>query len=383
MTLATKQRIGVGEVRISAQARANVLEALDTNRLSYGKFTRQFEKRFAALHGQSFAAFVNSGTDALRIGLAAMKEKFRWQDGDEVLVPAVTFVASYNVIAQVGLKPVLVDIDPDDYGMTLQDDRLYNGTRRTVAVMPVNLFGQTVHPAVFDLARGRNWRVITDSCETMFVDGCADGHVSCFSTYACHLINTGVGGLATTNDPDLARLIRSLANHGRDGIYTGIDDELGNTETIVARFNFERMGYSSRATEMEAAIGCAELDVWESNLASRRANAGYLLNALADLPLVLPKVRPGGEHAWMMFPLRAQDRVVRDALVQHLESNGIETRPLLPLVNQPYLKALGVDESAYPVAQMVNETGFYVASHQYLTSEDLMQISEAFHSFWE
>src|SRR6185503_13953531 len=110
-------RIGVGEVRLSQQAILNVNEVLAANRLSYGPFTRQFEKRFAALHGRRWATFVNSGTDALRIGLAAMKERYGWKDGDAVLVPAVTFVASYNVVGQVGLRPVLVDIEPDYYSM--------------------------------------------------------------------------------------------------------------------------------------------------------------------------------------------------------------------------------------------------------------------------
>ena len=202
--------------------------------------------------------------------------------------------------------------------------------------------------------------------------------MSCFSTYNAHLIATGVGGLATTNDPVLARLIRSLANHGRSGIYTGIDDELGNVEVIDSRFRFERPGYSSRCTEMEAAIGCAELDVWEENLRIRKANADLLTQALSDLPLVLPKVRPGSQSANMMYPVRAQDRVVRDALVTHLETRGIETRYCLPLTNQPYIDC----EDRYPVAKMVNETSFYVGCHQHLSLEDVGRIADSFHGFW-
>lgn len=368
----------MGDVQISAQARANVLDALDNNRLSHGRWSREFERRFAALHDRRFACFVNSGTDALRIGLAAMKEHHGWPDGAAVLVPAVTFVASYNVVRQVGLHPVLVDIEPDHYGMDFEKAVGCFRDHNVVALMPVHLFGQPVPiPPIF-----RNHRIIADSCETMFVDGCAEGDVSCFSTYACHLINTGVGGLATTNDPDLARLIRSLANHGRDGIYTGIDQDLGSTETIAARFRFERMGYSSRATEMEAAIGCAELDVWGEMLGRRRINARVLTDALRDLPLVLPKVRSASSHAFMMYPVRARDRAEREALVLHLEERGIETRPLLPLTSQPYMAAFGVREDDYPVAKMVNETGFYVGCHPNLTVADLARITDAFRSFY-
>lgn len=384
--LETKTRIGVGEVRLSQQAILNVNEALSNNRLSYGPFSRQFERRFAALHDRRFACFVNSGTDALRIGLAAMKERYGWKDGARVLVPALTFVASYNVIEQVGLKPVLIDIEPDYYAMDPAEVGAYLARYSAaeyelpVAMMPVHLFGQPASASLFLLANSFGLRTIADSCETMFVPGCAMGDISCFSTYACHLINTGVGGIATTNDPVLASLIRSLANHGRDGVYYGIDQELGNLEVIEARFRFERMGYSSRCTEMEAAIGCAELDEWESNLAARQSNAALLTQALGDLPLVLPKIRKGSQHAFMMFPVRAQDRTVRDALVNHLEAQGVETRYLLPLTNQPYMPK--GTEDRYPVAKLVNERGFYIPCHQHLSVEDIGRISDAFHSFW-
>lgn len=385
MVIEVKTRIGVGEVKLSQQSILNVNDALANNRLSYGPYTKQFERRFAALHDRRFAAFVNSGTDALRIGLAAMKERYRWRDDAIVLVPSVTFVASYNVVKQVGLRPVLIDIEPDFYSMDPEQVGAYLARysaadhEMPVAIMPVHLFGQPASVGLHLLANIFGLRVIADSCETAFVPGCAMGDVSCFSTYACHLVNTGVGGLATTNDPELARLIRSLANHGRDGIYTGIDDELGQIETIEARFRFERPGYSSRATEMEAAIGCAELDVWEDNIKARQSNAALLTQALADLPLVLPKIRKGSQHAFMMFPVRAQDRVVRDALVNHVEAQGIETRYCLPLTSQPYINR----ENDYPVAKMVNETSFYVGVHQNLSIEDIGRISEAFHSFWK
>ena len=343
------------------------MDVLSSGRLTYGKWSREFERRWAAMHHRKFAVFVNSGTDALRIGLAAMKEKYGWKAGDEVLVPALTFVSSVNAILQNNLWPVLVDVEPDYYSMASV------AIARPMAVMPVHLFGQAS-------PRHGSLPSIVDSCETVGVPGCAEGDVSCFSTYACHLINTGVGGMATTNDPDLAALLRSYANHGRSGVYTGIDDALGQYEVIDARFKFERVGYSSRATEMEAAIGCAALDEWDENLRRRRQNAEALFAALSDLPLALPKVRPGAEHSWMMYPIRAENRAIRDRLVQHLEANGIETRYLLPLTNQPYIKAIFGDiEDEYPVAKMCNETGFYIGCHQHLDAGDIAYVAEVFH----
>lgn len=386
MVLAATRRLGVGDVVITDRAKQNVMAALDANRLTYGPWTRQFERRFADLHDRRFAVFVNSGTDALRIGLAAMKEKYGWKDGDAVLVPALTFVASVNVIVQNGLRPYFVDID-DYYGMDADQvgailARHEAGEMpRPVAMMPVHLFGQPANMGLHLLASAFGLRVIADSCETMFVPGCAAGDVSCFSTFACHVIQTGVGGIATTNDPRLAELIRSYANHGRDGIYVSIDQELGRSEIINARFHFDRMGYSSRATEMEAAIGCAELDDWERNIARRREIAERLTQGLAGLPLRLPQVRHGS--AWMMYPLLAEDGPTRDRLIQHLESSGVETRYMLPLTNQPYFKrAFGDIERNYPKTHRVNEAGFYVGCHPYLSDTDVDYVIETFQSFW-
>lgn len=386
MAVTVSRRIGVGEVRITDRARANVLEVLANHRLSYGPYSKQFERRFADLHQRRFACFVNSGTDALRIGLAAMKERYGWADGSTVLVPALTFVASVNVITQNNLRPYFVDVD-EFYGMDAEQvgeilARCEAGAMEApVAMMPVHLFGQPANARLHLLANAFGLRVIADSCETMFVPGCAMGDVSCFSTFACHVIQTGVGGLATTNDPMLAELIRSYANHGRSGIYVSIDQELGRSEVIDARFQFERQGFSSRATEMEAAIGCAELDDWELNIARRRLNAALLTQGLERLPLRLPRLR--NESAWMMYPVLAEDRDTRDRLVQHLESDGVETRYMLPLTNQPYFKrAYGDIERNYPETHRVNQTGFYVGCHPYMDDADVAHVIEAFGRFF-
>lgn len=381
MLVRASRRIGVGEVRISEKAKENVLQVLENKRLTYGPFTQEFERRFAALHGKRFACFVNSGTDALRIGLAAMKEHYGWHDNAGVIVPALTFVSSLNVIRQVGLMPRLVDVELATYG--IDPDKLEQAYG-DVAIMPVHLFGQPCDPKVITWARERNYRIIDDSCESMFVPGIADGDVSCFSTYASHVISTGVGGLATTNDAELAGLIRSLANHGRSGIYTDYES-LDSPQKMDERFHFERMGYSARATELEAAIGCAELDDHQKNLYRRRSVASSLLASLTGLPLVLPRVRQNYQSSsWMMFTLRAESKEIRDALVNHLEEHGIKTRYAVPLTNQPYVKQLFGDgvEERFPNAKKVNDTGFYIGSFPSMTEEDVAYIAEAFTDFF-
>lgn len=376
--LAVDRRIGVGEVRVSNQAIANVIDVLNTNRLSYGPYSKKFERDWARIHNQRFAVFVNSGTSALQIGLGAMKEFYGWPDGAKVIVPAVTFVASLNVILQNRLTPVLVDVRPEDFLIGLD-----GWPEDAVAVMPVALYGNVIKSPVYYKAKDIKAKVITDACESGFIGGVAGGDITCFSTYACHLINTGVGGLATTNDPVLAGLMRSLANHGRDGIYYSIDQELGKVEVIEARFRFERPGYSYRATELEAAIGCAALETWLDNINARQTTVRWLRKALSDLPLRFPDV-PTTECGWMFLPMVCETQDVRDRLIQFIESRGIETRMFLPLTNQPYMKSIfGADvEDRYPVARELNRRAFYVGSHQYLSPEDVAYMDAVFHEFF-
>ena len=388
-------RIGLGTAEISPLQRQLVNDVLSKNRLSYGEYTRRFEGEFARLHDRRYAVFCNSGTSALQVAVHALKERDGWKAGDEVLVPAVTFVASSNVVIQNGLTPVFVDVEPDHIGIDpAQLER--HLTPRTRAIMPVHLFGQPCEmQPIMAFALKHGLRVIEDSCETMFVrykgrPTGSWGDISCFSTYVAHLVVTGVGGFATTDDDKLAVLIKSLMNHGRDSIYLSIDDDDTTDQSVLAqmvarRFSFVHVGYSYRATEMEAALGVGELARHGEMLQRRQENARYLNEALADLSgfLQLPGVRPGAEHAWMMYPVIVKEGVDREGLLLHLETAGIETRHLMPLLNQPIYRTLFGDlEPRYPVAARINRCGFAIGCHQGLGRQDLERIADAFHAYF-
>jgi len=390
------RQIGVGGGTIGRLERQFVNDVLDRGRLTYGHYTQTFEQEFARLHDRTFALFCNSGTSALQVAIHALKRKDRWRDGDEVIVPAVTFVASVNVILQNGLRPVFVDVDPDYYAIdpTLIEEKI---TKRTRAIMPVHVFGQPCDmDPIMALARDHSLRVIEDSCEAMFVryHGApvgSHGDIACFSTYMAHLLTTGVGGFAATNDPELALSMKSLFNHGRDGIYLSIDDD--NTENpaalfqvVARRFNFIDVGYSYRATEMEAAIGLAQIQNWEEIIASRQRNAAALTAGLADLShrLQLPRVRAGNEHAFMVYPIVVQPPVNREELVFFLERELIETRYMLPLLNQPvYRQLFGDLEPSFPVARQINRNGFYIGCHSEIGQPEIDYIVDRFHAFFE
>lgn len=395
MTFQPTQQIGVGCAEVSDKEKEYVLDALNKNRLSHGPYLTKFEAMFAEGHELKYAVFCNSGTSALQVGLHAMKDKYGWQDGDEVLVPSVTFVASSNVIIQNRLTPVFVDIESEYYEIDPAkiEEKI---TDRTRAIMVVHLFGQPCDmEPILEIAKKHNLRIIEDSCETMFVRHKGQmvgtwGDVSCFSTYVAHLLVTGVGGFACTSDDDLAVRIKSLMNHGRDGIYLHIDDDKNKSkeqlfDLVGRRFRFINVGYSYRGTEMEGALGVGQMEIKDQILEARQANAATLSEGLKDLEehIQLPKIRPETEHAFMMYPIVVKDPVNRDDLVHYLEERMIETRPMLPLLNQPiYIEMFGDLESQYPVAKWVNNNGFYVGCHQGLKSEELQYIIDTFHQYF-
>jgi dTDP-4-amino-4,6-dideoxygalactose transaminase len=391
-----EHQIGVGGVHIGEMHKKYVNEVLDKNWLSYGPFSQKFEYSFAKEHGCRYAVLVNSGTSALRIAVAALKEHHKWKDCDEIIVPALTFVASSNVIIMNNLTPVFVDVDPQYYN--IDPSKIESKiTPKTRAIMVVNLFGQPADmDPILKIAKKHNLKIIEDSCETMFakykgrvVGSFSD--ISCFSTYACHILVTGVGGLALTNNPDYYVTLRSLANHGRDSIYVSMDDDKGKTgkelRTIMERrFSFVRLGYSFRATEMEAALGVAELEKKDEYIRKRKQNAAFLTNGLNKWKhlIQLPETVPGAEHVFMMYPIVIKDaRIKRDDLTFFLEEHNIETRGMVPLINQPVYKTIFGDlEKENPVAARINNNGFYIGCHPFMKEDDLKYIVELFDDFF-
>lgn len=379
-------RVTVGDLRLGPEERRLLDQVIRSNRLSYGPFTRDFERLFARIHRARFAVFCNSGTSALQIALQALKEKYRWRDGDEVLVPAVTFVATSNIVLHNRMRPVFVDVDPRTYN--IDPARIPEAiTRKTRCVIPVHLMGL---PADMDEIRATRLKVIEDSCETMFARYKGRpvgslGDIGCFSTYVAHYIVTGVGGFATTSNPKLAVALRSLMNHGRDSIYLSIDDDdvTGRRliETVERRFRFITPGHSFRCTELEAAIGLAQLRRYRTLVKARQANARYLMDGLADLQehLQLPTTPPDRNHVFMLFPLVTRT-IRKQALVNHLEQRGIETRDLLPLLNQPVYR--GAFKGRFPAARWLLDRGFYIGCHQHLAKRQLDFVIDTIHAFF-
>lgn len=378
------RHVGVGTFTVTELMRKNIDRVLNSGRISYGPMSLEFEQEFARVHGCEYAILSNSGTSALQIALQAMKEAYQWKDGDEVIVPATTFVATANIVIHNRMKPVFVDIDTGDYGINVhQISRAI--TDKTRAIIPVHLFGQPCNmKRVNQIASENDLLVIEDSCETMFAYHHDQpvgslGDIGCFSTYVAHLLVTGVGGICTTNNALFAGRMRSLVNHGLALKFLNPGKNFSPNPAVGRRFRFESVGHSYRITEMEAALGLAQLaGGFRANmLRIRKRNANHynvglkILNEAYNV-IHIPKVMPGNTHSWMMYPILLKRGMDKEPLMEYLNEQQIETRDMMPILKQPYYHYLKPDD--FPNSRWVLESGFYVGCHQDLVPDDIQYV---------
>ena len=385
--MVTVNKIGVGYALITDLEKKYVNMALDSGRLSPGPFVQKFEKKFAEMHKQKYGIACNSGTSSLHVALEALKEKYSWDQNSEVLVPAITFIATSNAVMHAGMKPVFVDVDSRTYNIDtkLIEEKI---TENTVAIMPVHTFGQPCEmDSIVKIATKYGLKIVEDCAEAHFAvykgrPVASFSNIAGSSTYVAHTITTGIGGVITTDDTNLAEIARSLIAHGR--ACTCENCIAYNSKQVCKlrmqtemdrRFMMIRLGYSYRIGELEGALGVAQLENKDFIINTRKANAKILTDGLKDVEqyLQLPYYPEYVEHSFMMYPLVIKDdkAFTRNEIVKYLEQNNIETRPMLPLLNQPiYKEIFGDIEKDYPVAQWINNNGFYVGCHHGLSKEE-------------
>lgn len=393
-----RKKIGVGHAFVGELEKKYVNMALDAGRLSAGEFVYKFEKEFAKLHEQRYGIACNSGTSALHVALEALKEKYGWSENSEVLVPAITFIATSNACIHAGLKPIFVDVDPISYNI---DPQLIEAkiTKHTVAIMPVHTFGQPCEmDEIVAISQKHRLKIVEDCAEAHFATykGRSVGSfsdIAGFSTYVAHTITTGVGGVITTNDSELAETCRSLIAHGRactcERCLASIPDKvckLRMQTDMDKRFMMVRMGYSYRIGELEGAIGAAQLENRNFIMQSRKDHAAYLTKGLKkhEKYFQLPYFPEYIDHSFMMYPIVVKEDAPfsRREITQFLETQNIESRPMLPLLNQPiYVKLFGDIEKDYPVAQWINNNGFYIGCHHGLDKDELDYIINSIKQF--
>lgn len=358
----TKIKIRMSWADINSEAKANVKDVLDSGWVSRRKYIPLFEQKIARLHGGKHGVFLNSGTDALRISLMTLKEIYKWQNGDEIIIPGLTFVATANAVLQSGLKPVFADVQKATGNIEPSQIALRR-TPLTRAVIAVHLFGLPADmPAVMQAAKSGRLRVIEDSCETVGVHHVA-GDMACFSFYQSHHIQCGVGGMIVTNNPKYESVARSYANHGR------VDDG--------SHFQFGRIGYSSRATEMEAALGLASLKGLKKNLKVRRELAAHYDSKIQYFHSASTYSR----SSWMFYPVLLPPGF-RDKLLIYLKKHGIESREAMPLVSQPCYKGL-YKKGDCPNVEDWTDNGILLPLHPLMTVNGVAYVCRVFQKFFE
>lgn len=386
---AGKMRIPFGTISITEKARKLINKALDTNRVSCGKYVRQFEKKFAELVGTREAIALSSGTDADALALAVLHD-FGAKRGDEIIIPALSFVATGNAALQAGFTPVFVDVDRNT--LNIIPDRIEDViTEKTVAIMPVHLMGKPAEmDTINNIAKKHNLYVIEDAAEAHGAvykgrNVGTLGDMAAYSTYIAHILTTIEGGVVTTNRPEFAEVLISLRSHGRAckcescvlNISSGYCGKRFKHGEVDIRFVFERIGYSCKMNEIEAAVGLGSLEIFGQILEKRRKNLLGMIDKFKKFSPYVTTIEESahekiGPHGFSMI-LQEDAPFSRNQLVHFLETNGIDTRNLFSSIpTQCYgFTFLGHKLGDFPNAEHVGDNGLHIGVHQEIEQEHI------------
>ena len=302
-------------------------ECLDSKWVTQGPMTARFENLLAQAHGVQHAMACTSATAALHLSAMAL----RLGPGDEVLVPAFTWITSANAAEYVGAKTVFVDVDPATFNV---DPKALEAavTTRTKAIMAVHLFGLAAPMTeIIALAKKHSLAVIEDAAcaigttyHGVPVGGLGD--IGCFSFHPRKVVTTGEGGAVTTNSADVAARVRSLRNHGA----TGSPDPAIEPHGPWTMGLFDMLGYNLRLSDIQAAVGVAQMAKLKMLVEDRRRAARHYLAGLNDVAdLALPLAGDVTGHTYQSFVIRVRDggRKRRNTLMAALAAQDIQTRP--------------------------------------------------------
>lgn len=364
--------IPVNEPLLDGNEKKYLNECIDTGWISSeGPFIKQFEERFSARVDRRHGIAVNNGTAALDAAIEALGIGL----GDEVIMPSFTIISCIGQIVRCGAIPVLVDSDPHTWNMNvLQIEEKI--TARTKAIMVVHIFGLPVDiDPVLDIAKHYGLSILEDAAQMHGQQykgaPCGSfGDISTFSFYPNKHITTGEGGMIVTNNEQFAEDCRSLRNL---------------CFQPQRRFVHERLGWNFRMTNMQAALGLAQLErLDEFVIRKRRMGHRYteLLSNLKGIQLPLPKT-DYAENIFWVYGIVLKDSTGLDAetVMAHLAKKGIGTRPFFyPMHQQPILKQMGFFSGVeLPVAEFLYERGFYIPSGMALKDEQMERVAEALH----
>lgn len=344
-----------------------IKEVLDSGYYILGQKVKEFETNFANYIGTKYCVGTANGLDALTLILKAYKELGIIKNGDEVIVPANTFIASILAISQNNLVPVLVEPDINTYNINpgLIEKKI---TKKTKAIMVVHLYGQVVKmDKIWKIAKKYNLKIIEDSAQAHGVTYNGKkvgnlGDVSGFSFYpGKNLGAIGDAGAVTTNDKELSNMIRALGNYGSAEKYVNIVK-----------------GTNSRLDEIQAAILNVKLKYLDTDNKKRRLVAKYYLNNIKNPKIILPKVTNFDEHNFYVFVIRTDNR---DQLQNYLTEKGIGSLIHYPIPPHKQLAYKEWNELSLPITEQIHEEILSIPISPILTNDEIKKVVNVLNEF--
>ncbi len=343
-----------------------VVSVLKSGWLAHGPVVESFEKNFAEYVGVKYAAAVSNGTVALMLSLKALGIG----NGDKVLVPDYTFIATATSVLMVGATPIFVDVDYKTFNMDVDDLQKKISETNPKAIIVVHLFG---HPAdiktIKDIASDKKIVLIEDAAQAHGAEAWGKkvgsfGDAAIFSFYATKNMTTGEGGIVLSDDRRVIEKVKLLRNHGQ-----------------TARYIHEELGGNYRMTSIQAALGEAQLKKLDKLNEIRRKNAGLLTAKLSDLKdyVELPYEAPWAKHVYHVYALKLSSNVNRKCVVECMSAKGVETaiHYPLPLHKQPLFQKLGYKECCSN-ASVLAERELSLPVHPKLVDRDIDFVANAF-----
>lgn len=359
---------------------------------SMGKEVAEYEKLFAEKVGSKYAIMTNSGSSANLLAVAALCYSDRLKEGDEVIVPAVSWSTTYFPLAQYNLKLKFVDVDVET--LNIDVNKLKKSiTKDTKAIMCVNLLGNPNNfEEISSICRENSLILIEDNCESLGAKYKGKqlgtfGLLGTYSTFYSHHLCTMEGGAVVTDDEELYHYMLAIRAHGwtrnlpkESKLYQKSENE------FYESFNFIMPGYNLRPLEMEAAIGKEQLAKWDSIIEQRRKNAAFFVEKMNALSEYYQVQKECEESSWFGFAIILRDKLAghRDELVKLLRENEVEVRPIVAgnFTKSKSIKYIKHEISGeLEAANTIHNNGFFVGNHSKDNSKNVEEVVKLFDKF--
>lgn len=371
--------INIAEPCLGIEEWNAVREPIETGWLTQGPKVKEFEMRFAELHGVKYAYATTSCTTALHLALKVLGVGV----GDYVIVPSFTWIATVNVVEYCGAKPVFCDNNLNTYNIDVDKlseilEEMSRAGKKVKAVIPVHLFGLMADmKRIKELSRIYGFAIVEDAAcaaGSMYDEKYAGsfGDVGCFSFHPRKIITTGEGGMCTTNNEVLAEKLACLRSHGA----TISEEQRHNSNAPYLMPDFNVLGFNYRMSDLQGAVGSIQIQKLDAFISERRKWALYYKEALNGVKWLITPVEPNGyRHSYQAYVCRIDPSVIninRNDIMQKMQEAGIGTRAGTHAVHELgyYKEKYGINKNDYPIASELYANTISLPLHNKMTKED-------------